>query len=341
MIRSCVTVALVVTVVVGYLPMHPLGNSAVSPLRGSQRGSPFSAPSFLPSSRSAASSSSASRCSSVLQSSSTVADSESVSTSADSAESFSFTSDVRRTMEIIINSLYSDRSVFLRELVSNAADACDKKRFLSLSKEGDDEEEMGIRIKVKKSADADGSGSPTTITIEDNGVGMTKDELINNLGQIAMSGTKAFSEAMKTSDGDSDSLIGQFGVGFYSAFLVADRVSVETKGMESDEWLKWESNAYDGYTITALDTPPEDFVGSSGSRLTLFLKEDAVPEFQDADSLSNLATKYSEFVQFPISVYNTKTTYDRVVDEEKTKEKRDKLMEEKALSEEEADKEVR
>ena len=153
-------------------------------------------------------------------------------------ETFSFTSDVRRTMEIIINSLYSDRAVFLRELVSNAADACDKRRFLSISKESsggeDGDDDMGIRIRVDKDS--------RTITIEDNGVGMTKDELVNNLGQIAMSGTKAFSEAMKTSEGDAstDNLIGQFGVGFYSAFLVADRVAVETKGMESSEWLKWE-----------------------------------------------------------------------------------------------------
>ena len=121
-------------------------------------------------------------------------------------------------MDIIIHSLYSERDVFLRELVSNAADACDKKRFLSLTEGKGANDVLQIRIK----ADKEGK----TLTIEDSGVGMTKEELINNLGRIAQSGTKQFAEALKAKEaGNSDvNLIGQFGVGFYSGFLVADKV---------------------------------------------------------------------------------------------------------------------
>ena len=127
-------------------------------------------------------------------------------------------------MDLIINSLYSDRDIFLRELVSNAADACDKKRFLSIS----DEEAAAAtppQIKIKPNL------AENTLTLEDSGVGMTKDELINNLGKIAQSGTRAFVEALGQGTADVN-LIGQFGVGFYSAYLVAEKVEVVTKSMQ-------------------------------------------------------------------------------------------------------------
>ncbi len=126
--------------------------------------------------------------------------------------------EVSRVMDIIIHSLYSERDVFLRELVSNAADACDKKRFLSLTEGKGANDVLQIRIKADKDA--------KTLTIEDSGVGMTKEELINNLGRIAQSGTKQFSEALKAKEAGNNevNLIGQFGVGFYSGFLVADKV---------------------------------------------------------------------------------------------------------------------
>ena len=136
-------------------------------------------------------------------------------------------------MDIIINSLYSDRDVFLRELISNAADACDKKRFISLT-----EENVSSDMEIKVRADTENM----VLEIRDNGVGMTKEELVNNLGKIANSGTRKFAEALGN-DNDAMNLIGQFGVGFYSAFLVADTVSVVTKSMTdaSSGVYEWES----------------------------------------------------------------------------------------------------
>merc|ERR1711920_427747 len=139
-------------------------------------------------------------------------------------------------MDIIINSLYSNRDVFLRELTSNASDACDKKRFLSLTADSSSTSAPPeIRIKSDK--------TNNILIIEDSGVGMTRDELMNNLGSIAQSGTKKFLEALGSSNKDDTlNLIGQFGVGFYSSYLVADKVSVITKSMTDDKVYKWESS---------------------------------------------------------------------------------------------------
>merc|ERR1719469_597799 len=140
-------------------------------------------------------------------------------------ETYEFQAEVSRVMDIIINSLYSDKDVFLRELASNAADACDKRRFLSLT---DDSASGAPEIKVKADKEAG------TLTIEDSGVGMTKDELINNLGRIAQSGTKKFAEALGAGAKGETNLIGQFGVGFYSSYLVADKVTVVTRAIGAD-----------------------------------------------------------------------------------------------------------
>jgi molecular chaperone HtpG len=174
-------------------------------------------------------------------------------------------------MDLIINSLYSDKDIFLRELISNAADACDKKRFLSLTSDGSSA--ASPEIKVKTNPD------DNTITIEDTGVGMTRDELINNLGRIAQSGTRAFVQAL--GDGKADvNLIGQFGVGFYSAYLIADKVEVVTKSMqEGSKQLRWTSSADSSYTIEDDESEP---IEGSGTRLILHLKVCTITTFINA-----------------------------------------------------------
>ncbi|CAJ1966618.1 unnamed protein product [Cylindrotheca closterium] len=230
------------------------------------------------------------------------------STAEKEAETYEFTSDVGRVMDLIINSLYSDKDIFLRELVSNAADACDKKRFLSITDEADVETpEIKIRANMEDN----------TLTIEDSGVGMTKDELKNNLGKIAQSGTRAFVDAL--GDGNADvNLIGQFGVGFYSAYLVADKVTVITKSMQdASKAYRWESEADSSYTIS--EASADDIEGTSGTKLILHLKDDA-PAYLEATKIEELLQRYSEFIEFPISVWKENTEYKQVPDEEANKD---------------------
>lgn len=223
-------------------------------------------------------------------------------------ETFEFTSDVGRVMDLIINSLYSDRDIFLRELVSNAADACDKKRFLSITEEGSVQKpEIKIRANTEDN----------TLIIEDSGVGMTKDELINNLGKIAQSGTRAFVQALGEGTADVN-LIGQFGVGFYSAYLVANKVTVVTKSMQpGSKAYQWESEADSSYTIT--EAPDDAMSGESGTKLILHLKDDA-SAYLEASKIEELLQRYSEFIEFPISVWKETTEYKRVPDEEANKD---------------------
>jgi heat shock protein beta len=212
-------------------------------------------------------------------------------------------------MDLIINSLYSDRDIFLRELVSNAADACDKKRFLSITSDSSDtgDSDSPPSIKIKTNAD------DNTVTIEDSGVGMTRDEIINNLGKIAQSGTRAFVQALGEGTAEVN-LIGQFGVGFYSAYLVADKVTVITKSMQDpSKAYRWESEADSSYTIS--DASPDEIEGSSGTKLILHLKDDA-SAYLDATKMEELLQRYSEFIEFPISVWKEKTEYKQVPDEE-------------------------
>lgn len=202
-------------------------------------------------------------------------------------EKYSFESNVSRVMDIIINSLYSNKDVFLRELISNAADACDKKRFLSLT-DGTTAENLGIRVYPNREMN--------TLTIEDRGIGMNKADLIQNLGRIAESGTKRFMESMGKNK-DAVSLIGQFGVGFYSGFLVADKMTVITKGSSGDQ-LRWEAKAdsLDQYTISSDNSEP---IESTGTRIILHLKDES-DQYLDDVALRALLEKYSEFIQFPI-----------------------------------------
>jgi heat shock protein beta len=198
--------------------------------------------------------------------------------------------------------------VFLRELVSNAADACDKKRFLSIT-----ENETLAKPEIKIKADPDNN----ILIIEDSGVGMTKDELVNNLGRIAQSGTKAFLDALGKGTADVN-LIGQFGVGFYSAYLVADKVEVVTKSMQPNSpQLKWTSNAGSSFTISEDDSGDE--IEGSGTRLVLHLKEDA-SDYLESAKINELLQRYSEFIEFPINIWKETTEYKQVPDEEANKD---------------------
>lgn len=223
------------------------------------------------------------------------------------AEEFKFESNVARVMDIIINSLYSNKDVFLRELVSNAADACDKRRFQSISS-GEDVSDIAIRVYADRDAN--------TLTIEDKGIGMTKDEIIQNLGKIAESGTKRFLEASEKKE--ELSLIGQFGVGFYSGFLVANKMTVVTKSSQTgDKQMKWEASAdsLDGYKISE-DDSGQPIESASGTRITLHLKDEA-DQYLDELALKSLLEKYSEFVQFPIELLQKVSKPEQVPDTEK------------------------
>jgi HSP90 family molecular chaperone len=236
-------------------------------------------------------------------------------------------------MDLIINSLYSDKDIFVRELVSNAADACDKKRFLSItsdttfittatntdsSNDNDNNNNNNVDdLTTKPSIRIKCNPDENTIVIEDSGVGMTKDELINNLGKIAQSGTRNFVQAL--GEGTTDvTLIGQFGVGFYSSYLVANNVQVITKSMqEGSQQYKWQSTADSSYTIE-VDTTSEPIV-TSGTRIILNLKDEAA-EYLEWTKMEELLNRYSEFIEFPIYLWKETTEYEQVPDDEANKD---------------------
>merc|ERR1719411_2050514 len=209
---------------------------------------------------------------------------------AEGSEKHEFQAEVNRLMDIIINSLYTDKQVFLRELISNSADALEKARFHSVQEESFLGESKDLEIKLEHDADA------KTISIIDTGIGMSKADLINNLGTVAKSGTTNFLEAM--AEGGDANLIGQFGVGFYSAFLVADKVSVTSKCNDDPVQHVWESAADASFTV--VDDPRGNTLGR-GSRVTLHLKEDA-HDYLAEEKLKETTKKYSQFIQFPIYV---------------------------------------
>jgi len=206
-------------------------------------------------------------------------------------EKFKFESNVSRVMDIIINSLYSNKDVFLRELISNAADACDKRRFMMLK---DKKYNGDLKIQVYPNRERN------SLVIEDRGIGMNKLDLIQNLGRIAESGTKKFNEVHnEENDKEALSLIGQFGVGFYSGFLVAKKIVVTTKS-NNEEQLRWEASAdsLGEYTISPDDSEP---IEGSGTRIELFLKDEN-DQYLDDIALKALIEKYSEFTPFPIEL---------------------------------------
>merc|ERR1719449_86245 len=229
------------------------------------------------------------------------------------AEKFEFQAKVTRLMDIIINSLYSHKEIFLREIISNASDALDKIRFLSIS----DPSQLGEGDTAKLDITIQGDKNADTVSITDRGVGMTKQDLINNLGTIAKSGTSSFLEKLK--DGGDVNLIGQFGVGFYSVYLVADKVTVTTKHND-DVQLVWESTADSSFTIKEDPNAATDPLGR-GTRVTLHLKDDC-KEFTEPDKLKDLVKKYSEFINFPIMLKTTKEVEEEVPVEEGDEEEK-------------------
>jgi len=204
-------------------------------------------------------------------------------------ETYGFQTEVKQLLQLMIHALYSNKEIFVRELVSNASDALDKLRFLSVTDDSLVAEDSDLRIEIDFDKDAG------TLTIRDNGVGMSKEEVVQNLGTIASSGTKRFMEAMESAQKKDANLIGQFGVGFYSAFMVASSVTVNTRraGMASDEGITWQSTGEGDYTITPTN------IERRGTEIILTLKDDS-KEFSDGWKLRSILKKYSEHIAFPI-----------------------------------------
>ncbi|XP_030371240.1 endoplasmin homolog [Scaptodrosophila lebanonensis] len=228
------------------------------------------------------------------------------------AEKFTFQTEVNRMMKLIINSLYRNKEIFLRELISNASDAIDKIRLLALTnrKELESNPDLHIRIKADK--------ENKVLHIMDSGIGMTHQDLINNLGTIAKSGTADFLAKMqdpsKAEGQDLNDMIGQFGVGFYSAFLVADRVVVTTKHNDDKQYI-WESDA-NSFSITE---DPRGNTLNRGSIISLYLKDEA-QDFLEQDTVRELIRKYSQFINFPILMWSSKTVDEEVpIEEEASK----------------------
>ncbi|CAN1313059.1 Heat shock protein 90-5, chloroplastic [Linum perenne] len=230
-------------------------------------------------------------------------------------EKFEYQAEVSRLMDLIVHSLYSHKEVFLRELVSNASDALDKLRFMSVTDPSLLGEAGELEIRIK--ADPENG----TITISDTGIGMTKEELIDCLGTIAQSGTSKFLKALKENKdvGADNGLIGQFGVGFYSAFLVAQKVVVTTKSPKTDKQYVWEAEADTSAYVIREETDPEKFL-RRGTQITLYLKDDDKYEFSDPVRIQGLVKNYSQFVSFPIYTWQEQSRTIEVEEEEKPKE---------------------
>ncbi|KAJ3597180.1 hypothetical protein NHX12_003580 [Muraenolepis orangiensis] len=246
------------------------------------------------------------------------------------SEKHVFQAEVNRMMKLIINSLYKNKEIFLRELISNASDALDKIRLMSLTSDEAmaTNEELTIKIKSDK--------EKNMLHITDTGIGMTKEDLVKNLGTIAKSGTSEFLNQLTESQGEdqsSNELIGQFGVGFYSAFLVADKVIVTTKHNNGTQHI-WES---DSNEFSVIEDPRGDTLGR-GSTVTLVLKEEA-SDYLELETIKNLVKKYSQFINFPIYVWASKTeTVEEPIEEDAEDAEKDVTEDEVEVEEEDEDK---
>ena len=208
-------------------------------------------------------------------------------TTATQEETLGFQTEVKQLLHLMIHSLYSNREIFLRELISNAADACDKLRYEALDNDGLYAGDAELRIEIEHDADAG------TVTVRDTGIGMNRDEVIQNLGTIAKSGTAEFLKQLSGEKQKDAKLIGQFGVGFYSGFIVADEMVVRTRRADSDQGVEWRSRGEGEFTIAEIDRPER------GTEIVLHLKEDA-KEFADEFRLKNLVRKYSDHIDVPV-----------------------------------------
>lgn len=218
-------------------------------------------------------------------------------------ETMGFQAEVKQLLDLMIHSLYSNKEIFLRELISNASDAIDRLRFAALSDAALLEQDTGLNIHVAYDKDA------RTITVTDNGIGMTRDEVIENIGTIAKSGTREFFSSLTGDQQKDANLIGQFGVGFYSSFVVADRITLSTRkaGMQSDEGVRWESDGQGEYTLEMIEKPVR------GTEVVLHLRE-GEDELLARYRLTSIIKKYSDHIVAPILM--------KVEDEEKDEEER-------------------
>nr|WP_036217754.1 molecular chaperone HtpG [Marinospirillum minutulum] len=206
-------------------------------------------------------------------------------------QTLGFQTEVKQLLHLMVHALYSNREIFLRELISNASDACDKLRFEAIAKPALLEEDPDLKVKISYDEQAN------SLTLEDNGIGMNRDDVIANLGTIARSGTAEFLQQL-TGDQKKDSgLIGQFGVGFYSAFIVADEVTVETRkaGLTAEEGVRWTSKGDGEFTVETINKP------GRGTQITLTLKDDA-KEYANGYRLRNIIQKYSDHIGLPIQL---------------------------------------
>ncbi len=204
-------------------------------------------------------------------------------------ESMQFQTEVKQLLQLMIHSLYSNKEIFLRELISNASDACDKLRFEALQNSAllDTDPDLKVRISIDKTA--------RTLTLTDNGIGMSRDEVIANIGTIARSGTREFLSRLSGDEARDSALIGQFGVGFYSAFIVADRVTLTTRraGMEASQGVRWESTGDGSFTLEEVADAPR------GTSVTLHLKE-GEDSFLEPWQIKSIVHRYSDHIQLPI-----------------------------------------